>query len=108
MPDTQNQNRTRRERRRQRKTAALRAHHVYQTQQAQGEAEARRRRYHRRQQRRIAAWALFALAAVIAVTHILEHAGAFQVMSPGLKDLLIGYPTAGILAVTGGIVLGRA
>ena len=45
---------------------------------------------------------------MVAVTHILEHAGVFQVMSPGLQDLLIGYPTAGIIAVAGGIVLGRA
>lgn len=104
MADIQNEARTRRERRRRRKAASVRAH---QTQQAQTEAEARRRRYRGRQQRRIVAWALFALAAVIALTHVLEHAGIFQVMSPGLEDLVIGYPAAMVIAVAGGVALGR-
>lgn len=108
MPDIQDEARTRRERRRQRKAASIRGHQAYQAAQAQAEAEARRRRYRTRRRRRVAAWALFALAAVVAITHILEHAGAFQVMSPGLEDLLIGYPSAMLVAVAGGIVLGRA
>ncbi len=50
---------------------------------------------------------LLALAAVVAFTHVLEHLGVIQVFTPGLEDLLIGFPTAGLLAVVGGIALGR-
>lgn len=104
MPDARKQAQARRERRRRHKAESARAR---QAQEAQAEADARRRRYRSRRQRRIAAWTLFTLAIVIAVTHLLEHAGAFQVMSPGLQDLLIGYPAAAVLAVLGGVVLGR-
>ena len=52
--------------------------------------------------------ALFFLAAfVVALTHVLEHAGIFQVFNPGLEDFLIGFPTAGGLAILGGIALGK-
>lgn len=74
---------------------------------AQRELEERRRYYRNRQRRRVIAFCMFGLAAVIAVSHVLEHAGAFQLLSPGWQDLLLGYPMAGVLAIAGGIVLGK-
>ena len=47
------------------------------------------------------------LAPVIFITHILEHVGVFRVMSPGLEDILIGYPTAFILAILGARLVAR-
>ena len=55
---------------------------------------------------RIEAFILFGLAILVAVGHIFEHGGGIRLMSPGLQDLLIGYPTAGILAVMGAIRFG--
>jgi hypothetical protein len=57
---------------------------------------------------RIVGWTLVTLAAVVAVTHWLQHVGAITVLRPEARaDLLIGYPTAGILGLLGVIVLGR-
>jgi hypothetical protein len=48
---------------------------------------------------------LFGLAALIAVQHLVAHAGWRPIpISMGWQDLLIGYPAAGVLAVIGGIV----
>ena len=47
------------------------------------------------------------LAPVIFITHILEHVGVFRVMSPGLEDILIGYPTAFIVAILGARLVAR-
>ncbi|NUP30390.1 MAG: hypothetical protein HOV66_18715 [Streptomycetaceae bacterium] len=63
------------------------------------------RRYRKLRLHRTFAIALFCLAVAIAVSHVLEHAGAFQLMSPGWQDLLLGYPTAGLLAIIGGMLL---
>lgn len=52
------------------------------------------------------AYVLFTLAPIVIVTHILEHVGVFQLFSPGLEDVLVGYPTAFVMAVMGGIALG--
>ena len=52
------------------------------------------------------AYVMFAVAAVLAVSHVFEHFGTFQLMSPGLEDLLIGWPMAGMLAVSGAIIYG--
>lgn len=55
--------------------------------------------------RRFASWSLFGLAALIAVQHLVAHAGWRPIpISMGWQDLLIGYPAAGVLAVIGGIV----
>lgn len=46
--------------------------------------------------------ALFAAAVLITGQHLLAHSGAPVVpLSMGWSDLLIGYPTAGIVAVIG-------
>lgn len=72
------------------------------------EAQAARRRQQRRRKtvHRVAGGCLMGLAGVVAVTHMAEHLGFLHVMSPGLQDLFIGYPTAGVLLLVAVIVLG--
>ena len=56
--------------------------------------------------RRIAAWALFGLAIVVAVQHILAHSGWRPIpLSMGWQDILLGYPMAGVIAVAGAMML---
>lgn len=59
-----------------------------------------------RERRHRAAYALWVVAAVMAVSHVFEHAGTINLMSSGLEDLLLGWPMAGALAIVGGIVYG--
>jgi len=68
--------------------------------------DARRRARAAYRRRRVLACGLIVLAALVAVSHLLEHAGIVQVMSPGLQDVLIGYPTAAVLLVVAGVVWG--
>lgn len=58
-----------------------------------------------RRRRRIAVF-LFALGPLIAALHLVEHLGFVRFFNPGLQDLLIGYPTAILLLVLGGILWG--
>jgi hypothetical protein len=56
--------------------------------------------------RRVLSWSLFGLAGVVAVQHLLAHAGWRPVpLSMGWQDVLIGYPMAIVLAIVGAIVL---
>jgi hypothetical protein len=56
--------------------------------------------------RRILSWSLFALAGLVAVQHLLAHGGFRPIpISMGWQDLLIGYPTAIVIAIIGGIAL---
>ncbi|NYI77056.1 hypothetical protein [Nocardioides panzhihuensis] len=56
--------------------------------------------------RRIASWSLFGLAAVVAIQHLVAHAGWHPIpMSMGWQDVLIGYPMAIGLGIIGGIVM---
>jgi hypothetical protein len=58
--------------------------------------------------RRIVAWSMLALAALIAVQHVIAHNGFQPIpLSMGWQDLLVGYPVAGLLAIAGGIALGK-
>ena len=75
-----------------------------QRQQAQAALQADLQRQHRRH---LIAYAMFALAAVIAVGHFFEHWGAVELMAPALQDLLIGWPMAGLLAVSGAMIYGK-
>ena len=56
--------------------------------------------------RRIASWALFVTAAIVLVQHWLAHMG-FQPLGKnmGWQDLLIGYPTGGLLAIVGLVIM---
>ena len=66
------------------------------------EATRRRHEWERRQRRRYVAYGLMALGVLVAGSHLLEHAGVFQVLdNMALQDILIGYPTGGILFVIG-------
>jgi len=44
--------------------------------------------------------------ALVAVGHFFEHAEVLHLMSPKLEDMVIGWPTAALLALTGGVVYG--
>lgn len=56
--------------------------------------------------RRIASWSLFGLAALVAVQHLVAHAGWRPIpISMGWQDILIGYPAAIVIAIIGGIVM---
>lgn len=90
-----------RRRRRQRSQAGQ-----FEATRATSGATARAERLRTRRRRRAVALVMFALAAVVASTHVLEHAGALRLFNPGLEDILIGFPTAFGLLVVGGIALG--
>ncbi len=56
--------------------------------------------------RRITSWTLFGLALLIAIQHVVAHSGWRPLpISMGWQDLLVGYPTAGVLAIAGAILL---
>lgn len=56
--------------------------------------------------RRITSWSLFGLALLVLVQHLLAHVGWRPLpLSMGWQDLLVGYPTAGLLAITGAFML---
>lgn len=94
--------RRRRELARQRDARQQRAHQANLAQQAAAvRADLKQKRRHK-----IEAGICFGVAVLIAVTHLLEHGGAISIMSQGLQDLLIGYPTAALLALFGFIRLG--
>ena len=76
------------------------------TQRQQAAAEARRAFAHRRH-RHVAAFSIWALAVVMAVTHVFEHAGTLRIMSPGLEDFFIGWPMAAVLGIVGAVAYGR-
>ena len=48
---------------------------------------------------------LLVLAAALVPTHLAEHAGAIRLMPQSWEDLLIGFPTAGLLFIAGFIAL---
>lgn len=78
---------------------ATRAHAA---QRHQDEAAQRRHDWERRRRRRLTAYGLMVLGLLIAGSHVLTHAGAFQLLpNAALGDILIGYPTGGILVVVG-------
>jgi hypothetical protein len=47
------------------------------------------------------------LGVVVFVQHLVSDAGFFTPVSPGVDDLIAGYPLAGLLALAGAIVLPR-
>jgi hypothetical protein len=78
---------------------------AHQTQVSQQQAARRKLTPAAYMRRRWLAYGLFSLAVLVAVSHVVEHGGYLRLLSPGMEDLLIGYPTAGLLAVLGAIVL---
>lgn len=56
--------------------------------------------------RRIASWTLMLLGLLIAAQHLLSHGGFRPLpLSMGWQDILIGYPTAMLLAIVGAILI---
>lgn len=52
--------------------------------------------------RRIGCWVLFVVAALMAVNHLLAHAGTrFLPIGMGKQDIFLGYPMAALLALAG-------
>ncbi len=94
-----------RERRRLERKRAAREATQRETQHQQAIAAAKREAQHRGRRHAIA-YRMFTVAALIAVGHVFEHAGTFNVMSLALEDLLIGWPMAGAIALGGAIVYG--
>jgi hypothetical protein len=77
------------------------------TQAAQEQAERKKLSPEAHRRRRIFGWALVALAVLVGVTHWMEHLGVFEFASPGIEDLVAGYPLALLLGILGTIVLSR-
>jgi len=48
---------------------------------------------------------LISLGAVVALAHLGTHASAFGLNATPLEDLLVGYPTAAVLAILGASLL---
>lgn len=72
------------------------------TQVEQARAETlRTRSYATYRRRRFASWALIIAGVVVGVSHWFEHFGLIKIFSLGVEDLLIGYPTAALLAIVG-------
>lgn len=89
---------------RRRRLGRLRRAHAARVQQT--EAESRREAWEKRRRKRRLAWVFIALGAIVGVSHLLEHLDVIQVLpNPTAQDLLLGYPTAGLLIVIGLVML---
>ena len=56
--------------------------------------------------RRVLSWSLFGLAGLVAIQHLVAHAGLRPLpLSMGWQDILVGYPAAIVLAIVGAIML---
>lgn len=55
----------------------------------------------RRDRRQIWGVGLLILGAVVFLQHLVSHMGFYTVLPGSLDDLLIGYPTAGVLVLAG-------
>lgn len=92
---------------RSKKRTQVRQQQARETQIAQQEAETKKMTLEQYQRQRFFGWALVVVGVAMAVSHWLQHVGLWELMSPGLSDLLIGYPMGGLLAVAGTIVLSK-
>jgi hypothetical protein len=93
--------------RRPRKRAKVRAARARATQAAQREADERKLTPAQYRRRRVLGWGLVGLGVVVFLQHLVSHAGFFTLVSPGVDDIIAGYPLAGLLALAGAIVLSR-
>lgn len=57
--------------------------------------------------RRVLGWSLIALGILVLTTHLIEHLGFFSIASPGVEDLLAGYPMAAVLILAGVFTLSK-
>lgn len=77
------------------------------TRAAQREADQRKLTSTQYRRRRVLGWSLVGLGVAVFLQHLVSHAGFFTLVSPGVDDVIAGYPLAGLLAVAGAIVLSR-
>ncbi len=47
------------------------------------------------------------VGAVVGLIHLFAHLGVFGGQPPGIVDVLVGYPAAGLLMVAGAITAGQ-
>jgi hypothetical protein len=92
---------------RSRERAKARAARARATQAAQREADKRKLTPAQYSRRRALGWVLVGLGVVVFVQHLVSHAGFFTLVSPGVDDLIAGYPLAGVLGLGGALVLAR-
>ncbi|TSD93816.1 hypothetical protein FOS14_22335 [Skermania sp. ID1734] len=58
--------------------------------------------YRRERRRKGLGWLLVSAAVAMAAFHVLTHLEAWRFLpSPQWQDLLVGYPTAGVIALAG-------
>lgn len=57
--------------------------------------------------RRILGWSLVGLAVLVLASHLLEHLGFFSFASPGVEDLVAGYPMAFLLGIIAVVILSK-
>jgi hypothetical protein len=93
--------------RRTTRAAQVRAKRVYPVRAGQGQRESNNRRSRRRPRHThvVVGAGLILLAAVVGGMHFAEHADYLQLMNPHLQDLLLGYPTTGVLGMAGFVAL---
>jgi hypothetical protein len=104
MPASRQRRRGRTSVKQREKSAEARAR---ETRAAQREAEKRKLTPTAYRGRRLLGWSLVTLGAVVAVQHFISHLGVFTLISPGVDDLIAGYPLAGLLGIAGVIVLSK-
>jgi len=57
--------------------------------------------------RRAFGWSLVSLGIIVAVSHWLSHIQLWGFGSQGAMDLVAGYPMAGLLGISGAVILTR-
>jgi hypothetical protein len=77
------------------------------TRAAQREAEERKMTLGAYRRRRVLRWSLVTLGVIVGVQHFLSHLGFFSLISPGVDDIVAGYPLAALLGIAGVIVLSK-
>jgi len=97
----------RRSTRRPKERAKARAARARAAQAAQSEADKRKLTPAQYSRKRVLGWVLVGLGVVVFVQHLVSHAGFFTLVSPGVDDLIAGYPLAGLLALAGALILSR-
>ena len=58
--------------------------------------------------RRVLGWTAVVLGVVVGAQHLVQHMGFLTLVSPGVDDLIAGYPLAGLLGIGGAILLSKA
>jgi hypothetical protein len=58
--------------------------------------------------RRLLGWSLVTLGVIVGVQHFISHLGVYSLISPGVDDLVAGYPLTGLLGMAGVIVLSKS